>query len=167
MATLVFILILCQALGATIGAVAVVWAEIAYVRDMRDGKIDTAERAHLRAIAHGLRFGMTLVLVSSLVLVGLAYVLHTSRQPASTSSYWLLIVLALLITFVSWALSRKRISFALGSAVAFTGWWFLALLTFGQIPELSFGAAVAFFVISTAIFYVLLQYARLLAAHKK
>jgi len=167
MITLILFLVFFQALGAGIGACSAVWGELAYVRAMRDGKLDRAERAHLDHIARGLRFGMTLLLAASLSLVILSYHLRATEQPALTTSYWILIVLALLVTWTSWALSRGRISFKLGSAIAFTGWWFLVFLTLGQIPPLSFGAVVAFFVVATVVFYALLQYLRFLLAHKK
>jgi FtsH-binding integral membrane protein len=167
MTALVISLVFCQALGALTGAFSVVWGELAYVRAMRDGRLNRAEREHLDHIARGLRFGMTLLLLSSFALVVVAYVAHAATQPALMANYWILIALALLVTGVSWALSRGRISFRLGTATAFTGWWFLAFLTLGQIPPLSFGSAVAFFVVATAIFYVLLWFARSLALHKK
>lgn len=157
----------CQALGALTGVCMSVWSEIAYIHAMRDGRIDHAERIHLDILAKGLRFGMTLLLSSSLALLFVAYLAHTRVQPALTADYWALVISALLIVYVSWALSRKRISFALGSAIAFTGWWFLAYLTLGLMPVLTFGASVAFFIVATAIFYALLQYARFLARPRK
>ncbi|MFA6414646.1 MAG: hypothetical protein WC217_02155 [Candidatus Paceibacterota bacterium] len=167
MDALVSLLVFCQALGALTGALSAVWGELAYVRAMRDGRLDHAEREHLAAIARGLRFGMSLILFSSLGLVVVAYLLHAAAQPALSGSYWLLIVLAILVTAASWALSRKQIPFALGSAVVFTGWWFLTFLTFGQVPVLSFGSAAAFFIVATAIFYAVLQYGRFLSLRKK
>ncbi|MHB1163605.1 MAG: hypothetical protein ACYCZZ_03770 [Minisyncoccota bacterium] len=166
MTALVPFIVFCQALGALIGAGTTVWSELAYIRAMRDGKIDNAERAHLRVITHGLTFGMTLLLLSSLALVVVAYLSRASLQPALTASYWTLVIFAILIIYVSWALSRKRITFALGSAIAFTAWWFLAYLTIGWMPLLSFGAVLAFFVIATGIFYAILGYARMLVHHK-
>ncbi|MBI5405426.1 hypothetical protein HY972_00080 [Candidatus Kaiserbacteria bacterium] len=162
MTALVSLLVFCQALGASVGAFTAVWGELAYVKAIRDGKIDHAERAHLDSIAHGLRFGMLLALLSSLGLVVVAYVFQTAPQPAVSGSYWTLLMLAFSIIGVSWALSRGRISFALGSAILFTAWWFLAYLTLGLVPVLSFGAAIAFFVVATAIFYAILAYARML-----
>ena len=135
MEALISLLVFCQALGALGGALAVVWGELAYVRAMRDGKIDSAERTHLRIIAHGLRFGMMLLLLSSLGLIIIAYWLRTTPQPALSASYWMLIV--------------------------------LAYLTLGLFPPISFGAAVAFFVVATAIFYAVLQSGRFLALRKK
>ena len=167
MNTLVPALVLCQALGAALGALSAVWGELAYVRSMRDGKIDSAERAHLHAIARGLRFGMSLLLLSSFGLVSIAYLQHTSEQSALSSSYWTLIALALFIITVTRALSRQRISFAFGSAIAVTGRCLLVFLTLGEIPPLSFGSAVAFFVVATAIFYALLQYMRFLLVPKR
>lgn len=166
MTTLVYFLVFCQALGALSGACMAVWSELAYMRYMRDGKIDHAERAHLNVIAHGLRFGMSLLLLSSFALVIVMYLLHATQQPALTASYWILIVLAILIISVSWALSRRRISFALGSAVIFTGWWFLVFLTFGQLPALTFGAGVALYIVGVAILYALFHYARFLLVPK-
>lgn len=163
MTSFVAFIVFCQVLGALIGAFSTVWGEIAYLHAMRDGKLDHAERMHLRAIAHGLRFGMTLLLLASLALVVAAYLSHFAIQPALTSTYWTLIVFALLIVYVSWALSRGRISFGLGSALAFTAWWFLAYLTLGWLPPLSFGATLAFFVVATGVFYAILSYARMLA----
>jgi len=130
---------------------------------VRDGKIDFAERKHMDIIAHGLRYGMTLHLLASFGLVVLAYIQQNALQPALTPSYWTAIAIALLIITISWALSRKHISFKLGSASIFTAWWFLVYLSFGWLP-LSFGAAVMSFIIATAIFYALLYYARLLAS---
>ncbi len=152
----------CQALGALVGAGAAVGSEFAYVRAMRDGKLDAAERAHLAGLARGLRFGMTLLLLASLGLVVAAYALGAAPQPALTPGYWMLITLALLVIGLSWALSRRRVSFALGSAAAFTAWWFLAYLVLGQLPALSFGALVALYVVATAVLYAVLRSARFL-----
>lgn len=164
MAALTPFLVFFQAFGAFVGALTAVWSEIAYLRAMRDGNVDAAERAHLTVIAKGLRFGMMLLLVASLGLVIVAYMAQAELQPALTPSYWTLIALALLTISISWALSRKHISFALGSAAIFTGWWFLAYLSFGWLAPSSFGAAAMSFVVATAIFYGVLQYARMLAS---
>jgi len=145
-----------QAVGAVLGAVSAVLAELAYVRAMRDGHIERAERRHIDVLARGLYWGMTLLLVASLALVVLAYRTGASVQPALTSSYWSFIGLALLVTTLSWALSRKRVSFGLGSAAIFMAWWFLAYLTLGRFPPLSFGASIALYVVATGAFYGLL-----------
>jgi hypothetical protein len=152
-------LVFCQALGAIAGVATAIWSEVAYVRALADGEVSAAERAHLRIIGRGLRFGMFLLLLSSFGLVVAAYVAATP-QPALSTEYWILVAFAFVVIGSSEALSRRRISYALGSAAAFTAWWFLAYLTLGQLPALSFGAAAAFYVVATGLLYLVLASAR-------
>ena len=166
MLALATVLVSCQALGAVVGAVYAVWGELAYVRAMSDGKIDSAERAHLARIGTGLRFGMLLLLTASLGIVVVAYTLEANPQPALSVGYWVLITLSLITVSASWALSRNKISFAVGSAIVFTAWWFLVYLTLGIFPLLSFGATAAFFIVATGISYLMLNIARCLVAPK-
>ena len=167
MTLLIFFLVFCQAFGALIGAFTALWGEIAYIHAMRDKKIDAAERAHLHAIGKGLRFGMMLLLLASLALVIVSYSLHGALQPALTASYWMFIIIALLIVGISWALARRKIPFAVGSAICFAAWWFLAYLTLGLLPIVSFDAALALFVVFAAVCYALLYYIRFFSLHKK
>ncbi len=166
MTALVSFLLFCQALGAVIGISMTIWGELSYVKAVRDGRVDAGELAPLHSIARALRYGMTLLLTASFALVVSAYLTHAAPQPALTSSYWTLIVVALLTVISTWALSRKHLSFALGSTIAFTAWWFLGYLTAGWLPPLSFGAATGFLVVATGIFYGMLAYARMLAHPK-
>jgi hypothetical protein len=119
--TLVAFLVFCQALGAIVGAVTCVWGELSYVKSMRRGQVDAAERRHLIIIGHGLRYGMSLLLLSSLGLIILAYGERVTTQPALSTPYWTLILLALLVIGVSAALARKRISFGFASAALVLG----------------------------------------------
>lgn len=154
------LLVFMQALGAVVGVAYAVLAELAWAGAVKDGKIDTAERAHLTQLARGLRFGMMTILVSSLGLVILAYRAH-GMQPAETTSYWTMIFFALLVVALSWALSRKKVSFALGSAAVFAAWWFLATLALGYMPPMNFGSALAFYAVATGVFAGILYYARM------
>lgn len=162
MSNLIIFLIFTQTLGAFVGAFSAVWSELAYLRAMRDGTLDDAERAHILVIARGLRFGMMLLLLSSFGLVVTAYLDNHMLQPALTPSYWILIALALLIITAVWALVRKHVSFHLGSAAIFAAWWFLLFLSIGWLP-LTFGAAIASLAVATTIFYGVLYYVRLFA----
>lgn len=160
MDTLIAILAACQALGAVIGVGFSLAAEFAYLGAVRDGRIDQAERAHLDAHARGLRYGMLILLSASLGLVIVSYASGAGALPALSGSYWSFIGLALLVTVIAHALSRGRVSFSLGSAALFTGWWFIAYLAFGQMPELTLGAFVALYAVATVIFWGLLRYLR-------
>lgn len=165
MTELVLLLLFFQTLGAFVGAITAVWGEFAYLRAMRDCRLDSAERIHLDIIARGLRYGMTLLLVSTLGLVIASYLLHIAVQPALTPVYWTLMFLSFLIVGLSWALSKKHVGFKLGSVSIFTAWWFLAYLATGVLSPLSFGSAVALFIVAVAVMYGLFYYLRLLSGH--
>lgn len=158
----VTLLVSLQALGAALGVVSAIRAEFAYVRAMRDGHLDRAERYHLDALKQGLTFGMTLLLLSSLGLIVAAYLADTPLQPGLTSGYWSFVALALLIISLAWALSRDRISFSLGSAAIFTGWWFLMYMAIGRFPLDSFGATAFLYIVATGVLYAILRLVRLL-----
>jgi hypothetical protein len=164
MSVLLSIFALLQAIGAIIGAGGSVVGELAYLKAMQDQRIDHAEAAHLRLIARALRWGMGLVLVGSIGLVVLDYGYGAVLQPALTSGYWLEMTLVLLIITASWALSRRRIAFWLGSSAAFAAWWYLALLDLGMAPALGYGASLAVYVLATAIIAAILSYARMLTS---
>jgi hypothetical protein len=150
--TLVLFLVVGQAVGAVIGALMAVWSEIAYVRAIRDRKVTHAERAHLRAVGRGLRFGMTILLVSSFGLIITAYVSENTLEPLLSPSFATLAALALVILISSWALSKRQAAFLVSSATAFTAWWFLVYLTFGQLPTASYTVTALFFAITVIVF---------------
>lgn len=164
MTALISFLVFCQILGALFGALSVVWGEFAYIRALRDGKLESAERVHLKTIGHGMRLGMSLLLLASLGLVVISFILNAQPQPAVTPAYWVYMMLALLVILLTFALARGWVAFGLGSAAVFSAWWFLAYLVLGSWSVLSFGAAVAAYVVVTMLMYGLLSYLRMFAA---
>jgi hypothetical protein len=157
---------LIQALGAIIGAGGSVWGELSYLKAMQDGRVDSSERMHLRRIARALRWGMILLLIGSIGLVLSDYIFSIPLQPALSTSYWSEMTLALIVIASAWALSRRKLPFWLLSAAVFTGWWFLAALTLGQLPALSWGATLAAYVVATGIMAAILSYARMLTSRE-
>ncbi len=157
---------LVQAVGAIVGAGGSVVGELSYLKAMQDQRIDHAEAAHLRLIAKALRWGMALVLIGSIGLVVFDYGAGAVLQPGLTTSYWLEMTFVLLIIAASWALSRRRVAFWLGSAAAFAAWWYLALLDLGRAPALSYGASLAAYVVASAIIAAILAYARMLTSRR-
>jgi hypothetical protein len=161
MNALLFSFALLQAVGSVVGAGGAVFAEIFYLRAIQDGTIDDAERAHLRIVANALRWGMLILLVGSIGLVLTDFIYDVPVQPALTHAYWIEMGLAFAIIFFSWALSRRRVGFIVSSAAVFAGWWFMALLVFGRLPYITFGAAAALYVVTTAVIAALLFYVRI------
>ncbi len=161
MEALVSFVVFVQSLGVLVGLGYATLGEYFYIQAMRDGRIDIAERLHLRTISKGVRYGMTLVVLTSFGLVITDYLRDVPVQPALTPQYWVFMSLILLVIGFSWALSRSRVSFALGSAVTLSGWIFLVYMALTREPLLSFGSTVALFVITTALLYAALYYSRI------
>ena len=155
-----------QLIGGVIGAGGSLLAEIFYVRAMRDGTVDAAERAHLAMVGHTLRFGMMLLLAGSIGLTLTAFVYENAPQPALSQSYWILMGLVFVIIFFSWALSRRQVGFTLASAAIFTAWWYVVLHLVGYVPTANFGEAVALFTVLTALVAGVVKYARVITTEK-
>lgn len=157
---LLYLFVVLQAIGAIIGAGGAVLGELSYFRAIRDGRIDRAERDHLSVIAGALRFGMLILLCSSIALVLVAYIYSSPLQLAYTAGYWALMTFALAVIAASWALARRKIAFWLGSAIAFTGWWMMALISLGRFPALGFGATLLFGIVAGVVIAGILGYLR-------
>ena len=160
MSALVILFTALELCGALIGAAFSIRAEYAWLKAMRDGHIDRAERAHLDEIADGLRYGMVLLVVSSIALVFLSYASGAPLQPATTGTYWSMMTVILVIVIAAWAHSHEWIGFSLASAAVFSGWWFLLYLIIGFVPSVSFGELVGAFIASTILLYAILYGAR-------
>lgn len=154
-----------QALGALGGALAAVWGEIVYVRAVADDCVSAAERHQLNVIAASLRYGMGMMLLSSLALVIISYRSGAALQPALTGGYWLFMIISLGVVYVAKRLAEGRIAHLTGSAVLFSAWWFLAYLSFGLVPALPFGALVALYVFASVVLFGVLQYVRSFFIH--
>jgi len=165
MDALIDVAVLVQAVSAVVGAGGAVVGEISYFRAIGDGRIDAAEAAHLAVIARVLRYAMSGLLIASFVLVVSAYVRASSVPPAVTSGYWMQTLLAVVIIWSTWALSRRRVTFAVGAGTAFSAWWFIALMNLGQVPALSFGALLMYYIVASIIIVAVLYYLRSLYPH--
>lgn len=128
------------------------------------GQLDHAERRHVRVIGKALRFGMTLFLLGSIGSVVSAYVDGVETQPGLSALYWISNALALVVIFASLAHARSPKPSALVFAVIAIGWMFLFLGAAGWLSGLSFGAAVAAYVVCTGAGYGLIEYGRFLAS---
>jgi len=152
---------LLQAVGAVLGAGGSVFAEIFYLRAIQDGRIDEAERAHLRVVAGALRWGMLILLVGSITLVVTDFVYLVPVQPALTHAYWTLMGLAFAIIFFFVGAFAKS-----GQFFFWLGGRFLRLVVLGApclwpITRDHLWAAIALYLVSAFLIAVALWYARM------
>jgi hypothetical protein len=151
-------------LGAIICAGYVAFAEFFYTKAASDGIIDHHERKYLRHLFSGLRFGMSIVLVSSIALIVLEYLLPDSPQDVLSAPFWALQTLTLLVLFFAWLLSRKNAEWWFVSAAILTGWWMMLLIDLGYLQQFQltyFMYLLLYFVVSLVLSGVL-SYIRIL-----
>ncbi len=159
------LLALGQLMGAVVGAASAVLAEVWYLEALRDGKVTRKENKHIAVATHGLRFGMSLVLLSSLGLLVTDYLLGGGRSAVLTPSYGALFGIIVLIFAISWTMSKRPKTFAWGSLVTFSAWWFMVYLTLGALPIDSLVAAAGIFLGTLLLLSVILHSARSFARH--
>jgi hypothetical protein len=155
-----------QVVGAVIGAFFAVVAEMRYVAALRDGKVTTKERRHIVATGRGLRFGMTLVLLSSLGLAALTVAHGSGKDLLLSPSFGALFGVVLLIGAVSWLMAKRPKTFVWGSLVTFSAWWYLVYMTLGALPIRSLMAALALFGAVLLLLSIILHSGRALARRK-
>jgi hypothetical protein len=150
LAALGTVLVGIHALGALVGAGGVTFAEVAYSKAIADGKIVERERDYFHRSYWALRWGMTTVLLSGIALIVVQYLLPDSPEAVLYAPLWMQNSLALIITASAWFMTRKYISWWLGSSIAFAGWWMLLILDAFALLPLSY--LVLLFVYVFAVF---------------
>jgi hypothetical protein len=148
-------------LGALIGAGFTTYAEIFFTHAASDGEIDHHERKYLRRLFKGFAFGITLVLFSNIALIVLEYLVPSAPQAVLAAPFWTLQTLTLLIIFVGWLLSKRRIPWWLGSTAVLTAWWMLLFIDLGSFNTSGFLDLLFTYVLVTALVAGVLSYLRM------
>lgn len=158
-------------LGAAIGAAGITFGEIFYLKATADGRIDARERDYLHTTFFALKWGLLLTLVSGIILGMLEYAYSGAESHVLSAPWWFINTLAFVIIFSGWAMMNEKISWWLGSSLAFSGWWMLLMLDAWQItsPEMSFSyvALVFAYVVFAAVTAGVLSYARFFMDFRK
>jgi hypothetical protein len=150
-----------NALGAIIGTAFVTWGEIFYTRAAADERIDHHERKYLRHLFRSMKFGMLLVLISSVALVVLEYLVPTAPETVLTSPFWALQTFVWLILILGWLLSKDRVAWWFGSAAILVAWWMIVLIDFGFLDSYTYLVLIAAYVVVTFVLAGLLGYVRI------
>lgn len=115
-------------LGALLGAGSVTLAEWWYLHGVAHGKLDAVETRHIKSTFFGLRWGMSLVLLSGLGLIVVEYFLPEVPQHVLFTPFWMTNALTVLILILGFLLSRKLVPLWFGGSASFTAWWMIVLL---------------------------------------
>ncbi len=164
MITLINIAAFVHVLGAAIGAAGITFGEIFYLKATADGRVDARERDYLHTTFFALRWGLLVILLSGIVLGTLEYAYVGAENHVISAPWWFINTLAFVIIFAGWGLMKGKVSWWIGSSLAFSAWWMVLMLDAWQItsPEASFSyvALVFAYVVFALITAGALSYAR-------
>jgi hypothetical protein len=153
-------------IGAMIGAGTTTFAELFYTKAASDGIIDHHERKYLRRVYHGLRIGMTTVLLSGFALIVLEYLVPNAPQQVLFAPFWAIQTLTLIVLVLGELLSRREVPWWFASAALLAGWWMILLLDVNFFSSVSYLTLLMLYVIVSFVLGALLSYLRLLLRKK-
>jgi len=138
MTSLIAVLALIHTIGAAIGTYFTTFAEIAYTRAASDGVIDHHERKYIRRSYRGLKWGMSIVLVTGIAIIVVEYLTGTVQPSVLQGPFWFVIALTFFIILMSWLLSRKMATWWFAAAALLSAWWSILLIDLGFFNAFSF-----------------------------
>lgn len=113
-------------IGLALGAGGAFFAEVFYMKALRDGVVDPTEGAFLAATYRVLRLGMVLLILSGFGFF-ILYRMEGNTELLYSAKYWAKMTLVFIILANALCLQARRMPFWLGSALSFTS-WFAALI---------------------------------------
>lgn len=155
-----FFLTIFHIIGAVLGAGGATFAEIFYIKAIKDGIIEPLEADYLKTVYRILRIGTFI-----LVLSGFGYLVFYRMSGQEELIYnqrlWAKFTIVLIILFNALLLQAKKIPIWLGSAISLTSWYSALILGIWRSLE------APIFEILTIYFVAIFIVAAILAVIKK
>lgn len=155
-----FFLTIIHVIGTVLGAGGATFAEIFYLKAIKDGIVEPLEADYLKTVYRILRIG-TFILVFSGLGYLVFYRLSGQEELIYSQRLWAKFSIVLIILFNALLLQAKKIPIWLGSAVSLTSWYSALILGIWRSLKTPFFEILAIYFV--AIFIV----AAILALIKK
>jgi hypothetical protein len=147
-------------LGVTIGVAGITFAEIFYLKATADGRIDAREKEYIRSTFWALKWGMFIVLISGSLLILVEYQLPFMNQAVLFAPLWVQETLCLVIITSGWALVKKKVSWFVGTALAFSAWWMILILDAWHNVPLGYSSLIILYALFASLSAIILGYVR-------
>lgn len=154
-------------IGASIGAIGALYAEICYLRAINTDLGAELERQWFTTTFNALAGGMFLVLLSSIGIVIVQYLVPGGPQYVFHSALWMQYSLSVIVIFAAWFLSRRAFPWWFGSSLIFSGWWMLLALEAWATEPISYLTLVFSYILLVFVTGGLMEYLRMLARERK
>jgi len=152
-------LVISHIIGTVLGVGGATFAEIFYMRALKDGEIDPEEGATLGVIYRVLRVGLFLA-----VLSGFGFLIYLRLVGDTESLYdpklWAKMAIVIIIMINAIMLSMRSIVFWLGSAISITSWYTAMILGSWRSYPYGFVETMVGYVVAVAVVAIVLHFIR-------
>jgi len=122
------ILVITHIIGTVIGVGGATFAEIFFLKAIKDGEIDPVEKSFLGTTYTTLRVGMFIVVVSGFLLVFYHYFFLGNDWVVTSGKIWAKNTLVVMILLNAYLIGKRMIPMWLGAAISFTSWYAAMIL---------------------------------------
>lgn len=137
-------------IGVALGAGGATFAEIFFLKSMRDGKVDPIEGSFMKITYRVLRIGLLLLVVSGFGYL-LLYRFMDQPELLYRTKLWskLTITVILLLTVIAWEMCKVPVW--LGSAISLTSWYAALIIGAWRGLDASYLAIMGVYLLSLVI----------------
>lgn len=151
-------LITIHVIGTVLGVGGATFAEIFYLKAIKDGEIDPVEGSFLGTTYTVLRVGLVIIVLSGFGLLVLSS-LTGLEEHLYDPKLWAKISIVVIILINAILISMRKIPMWLGSSLSFTSWYTALILGMWRgIPysylEIMFGYIIAVFIMAGILEYI-------------
>lgn len=144
------LLVIGHIIGAVLGVGAATFAEILYMRAMRDGVVEPEEGATLRIVYRVMRIGLYLTLITGFSFL-LYFRFSGNEAMLFDGKLWAKMTIVLIIPLNALLMSFRKIPMWLGSAVSLTSWYAAVVLGVYRTVPFSYVSIIVLYVIAVFI----------------
>ena len=137
-------------IGVVLGAGGATFAEIFFLKSMRDGKIDPVEGSFMKITYRILRIGLLLLVISGFGYL-LLYRFMDQPELLYRTKLWskLTITVILLLTVIGWEM--RKVPVWLGSAISLTSWYAALIIGAWRGLDASYLAIMGVYLLSLVV----------------
>jgi hypothetical protein len=147
-------------IGTVLGVGATTFAEIFYLKFLKDGEIDPFENATLKVFYQFIRLGLVI-----LVFSGLGYLIMWRQKLLGPEVFFsdrflVKITIILILLAAAFAMNFRLINLRVGSAITLVSWYAALVLGIWRKIPYSYFVIISFYVIIVIAAYFVLQFLR-------
>lgn len=150
------LLVATHIIGTALGAGGAIFAEVFYLKAIKDGEVDPTEGGFLKVTYRIMRVGLVLLVLSGFGFL-LLYRLQGNEELLYSQKFWAKMTIVLVILVNAILLQIRRIPMWLGSSLSLTSWYTALFLGLLQGVSYTYGQVMIFYIAAVLIVAIILE----------